>query len=74
MGPNDAHDDNTVRGRCFYENGEKLGQNCAFRTDSSMSRTQLIKAGIKAWFDEASYNAYFCVYLYILRATVCSRS
>ena len=52
MGPEDSHDEQSVRGRCFYEYGEKLGQNCAFRTDSSKTRTQLIRGGIKAWFDE----------------------
>ena len=52
MGPKPSHDSDTVRGRCFYDYSEKLGQNCAFKTDSSMSRTQLIKAGIKGWFDE----------------------
>ena len=54
MGPSDSHDSRTLRGRCFYEYSEKLGQNCAFKTDSSLNRAQLIKAGIKGWFDEVS--------------------
>lgn len=51
-----AHPPSSVSGSCFYEFGERVGQNVASSWGSSdISDEYMIKTGIQKWFDEYQY-------------------
>ena len=55
----DAHDDTTLRSRCFYDYDQYVGQNVARSIGStaalaSVDDMALIQSGTQGWYDEVN--------------------